>query len=182
MGTHPRWVTLCRDRLPLIITAAPGAAGVGPDEGGKVWPGRRRTDDHWPRPRESHIVSCQILGRGHERSDLAHRLRLRLSASRQEHAGGPAGGRSRTGDRLPRRAALHLPAVPRAGRPPGGGATLPGHRTGRHGGRHGLGQPPLPRVLLRGAHDRRRAAHRERPPVARAARLHDRTMPKTTSC
>ena len=39
-------------------------------------------------------------------------------------------------------------------------------QAGRHGGGHGLGQPPLPRVLLRGAHDGGDPAYSERAPVA----------------
>ncbi len=113
---------------------------------------------------------------------LAHRLRLRLSAARQEHAGRPDRRRSRPGDRLSRRRALYVPSVSRTGGPPGGGPARPGHRARRHRRGHGLGQPPLPRVLLRGAHDRRGAAHRQRAPLARAARLHHRPRRRRQSC
>ncbi len=64
--------------------------------------------------------------------------------------------------------------VPRAGRPARRRPGRPGRQAGRHRRRDRLGQPPLPRVLLRHTHDRRRPAHGERAPVARAARLHDR--------
>ena len=42
----------------------------------------------------------------------------------------------------------------------------------RHGGDDGLGQPPLPRSLLRGADDGRHADDGERAPVARADPVH----------
>ncbi len=68
----------------------------------------------------------------------------------------------------------------RAHRPAGQRAVRPRRRPGRHGRRDGLGQPPLPRVLLRRADDGRRAADGECPPVARADPLH--AQPRQGRC
>ena len=78
----------------------------------------------------------------------------------------------RPGDHLPRRAPLHLPRFPPPHRPArlrARGARRPA-RLDRRG--HGLGQPPLPRELLRDPDDGRDALHRERPALAAADRLH----------
>ena len=50
-----------------------------------------------------------------------------------------------------------------------------GVEPGRHGRDDGLGQPPLPRVLLRRADDGRGAAHGERADLAGAGALHDQS-------
>ncbi len=63
--------------------------------------------------------------------------RLYLSLAHQAVAAFGRGHSRRTGNRLSRPFALHLPPVLRAPRPPGQCAERPGHRPGRHGGCHG---------------------------------------------
>ena len=87
---------------------------------------------------------------------------------------------ARAGNRLRRPAALHLHDARRAREPARLRARRARRRARRHRRDHGLGQPSLPRVLLRGADDGRGAAHRERAHLAGAGALHDQSRRTTT--
>ena len=103
-------------------------------------------------------------------SDRSHAFSLRVSAAHQASAARAADPLARAGHRLSR-APAHLPAVPR----PIGAAGQCADGSRRQGWRRGrgarLGQPPLPRMLLRHPDDGRGAADREPRPAARAAPL-----------
>ena len=65
-------------------------------------------------------------------------------------------------------------------RPPRIALAALGVEPGRNGRHHGLGQPSLPRVLLRGADDGRRPAHGERAHLARSRSSTRSITPRTT--
>ena len=104
-------------------------------------------------------------------SDRSHPFSLRVSAAHQAPAARAADPLARAGHRLSR-APAHLPAVPRPVRAAGQRADRSRRQGGRRGRGAGLGQPPLPRMLLRHPDDGRGAADGEPRPAARAAALY----------
>ncbi|AQV96702.1 LuxR family transcriptional regulator [Cupriavidus necator] len=114
-----------------------------------------------------------LLDQGPDTGTLLRAGGICVSAVDQAVAEYAACARSRSGDRLSRQAPPDLRHPARAHRAAGQRPEPARHRTRHHRGRDGLGQPPLPRMLFRGADDGRRAADRERPPFAGRDRLHD---------
>ncbi len=103
-------------------------------------------------------------------SDRSHSFSLRVSPAHQAPVALAADPLARAGHRLSR-APAHLPAVPRPIGATGQRADRSRRQGRRRGRRAGLGQPPLPRMLLRHSDDGRGIADGEPRPAARATPL-----------
>ena len=122
-------------------------------------------------------------GETHERPrDCPHAFGMRRAAFHRPDPRARPRHCATTGDRLRRSyAATRMPRSPSACIASRRRSSTLGVKPGCDRGHDGLGQPPLPRMLLRRADDGRGAAHGERADLARADALHDQPRARTTS-